>query len=342
MPEPSRQHTDFAVEEQETVSHESGFEIEELGGPDDQRIVRVSIDGVAHSSATTTYPVHFIEALAEVVGLDWLCDQIERNEDYAAMEADLELSLFSYFDREDFAGKRVLDFGCGTGASTALLSKFMPEARLVGTELDEERMRIAKLRMDVIGQQAEFFTAPSGTELNADLGRVDFIVLSAVYEHMLPDERATLLPKIWDALEPGGVLFLNQTPDVRFPFEAHTTGLPLVNYMPQALALPFSKLSKRVDNGCDWEALLRAGVRGGRPSTIIKELGAKPNEVRLLEPNGPGISRQSDIWYVAFEGRQAEKFSGMKLTLVKAACKVLKDVLRIPVAPYLSLAIQKI
>ena len=45
-----------------------------------------------------------------------------------------------------------------------------------------------------------------------DLGTFDVIMFSAVYEHLLPEERRSVLPQIWGALRPGSALCVNQTP----------------------------------------------------------------------------------------------------------------------------------
>ena len=83
--------------------------------------------------------------------------------------------------------------------------------------------------------------------LPADIGQFDYIILSAVYEHLLPSERPALLTLLWSHLRPGGVIFLAQTPYRWFPVELHTTGLPLINYLPDRLALACARrFSKRV------------------------------------------------------------------------------------------------
>jgi hypothetical protein len=81
-----------------------------------------------------------------------------------------------------------------------------------------------------------FLASPCPTALPEDLPNFDFITLSAVYEHLLPHEREEVMPRIWAALSPGGVIFINQTPHRYFPIELHSTGLPFINYLPDRLA----------------------------------------------------------------------------------------------------------
>jgi hypothetical protein len=41
------------------------------------------------------------------------------------------------------------------------------------------------------------------------------------------------MAELWRQLRLGGILFLNQTPHRYYPLEHHTTGLPLLNYLPE-------------------------------------------------------------------------------------------------------------
>ena len=69
-------------------------------------------------------------------------------------------------------------------------------------------MRKAHYNLDNL----HFKISPNENALPEDLPKVDFIVLSAVHEHLLPEERKSLMPMLWERLKPGGVIFLNQTP----------------------------------------------------------------------------------------------------------------------------------
>ena len=81
-----------------------------------------------------------------------------------------------------------------------------------------------------------FELSPSGSELPPDIGSFDYVILSAVWEHLLPAERPVITRLLWNALRPGGALLINQTPDRWSPFEHHTTGLWGINYLPDRLA----------------------------------------------------------------------------------------------------------
>ena len=69
---------------------------------------------------TTSYPLALIRAIHSTKGL-YVCDEIMREEDPRYVEHFLRHAVLSYLDPAAFAGKRVLDFGCGSGASVMVL-----------------------------------------------------------------------------------------------------------------------------------------------------------------------------------------------------------------------------
>ncbi|WKZ19248.1 MAG: class I SAM-dependent methyltransferase [Candidatus Jettenia sp. CY-1] len=91
--------------------------------------------------------------------------------------------------------KRILDFSCDAGASSIVLSRMLPNTEIVGVELDEKLLYTARLRAE--HYQAHnicFIPSPDGNNIPDKLGKFDYIILSAVYEHLLPHERKNLLP----------------------------------------------------------------------------------------------------------------------------------------------------
>lgn len=283
----------------------------------------------------TSYPAELIEAILQVKGPAYLCDEIKRDEDPAYVQDRLENEIGYFIDLRELNGKRILDFGCGGGASTFCLARLVKNAEIVGVELDRELLSIAEARKKfygccggcdtpvvtgvLAGRDAEkmppwtaatttraflstntrFLLSPSGTSLPEGLGTFDFIVLSAVYEHLLPEERKPVLAMLWAALRPGGILFINQTPNRWFPVEQHTTGLPLLNYLSDRLASSAArKWSKRGLATDDWPTLLRKGIRGGSERGIAHALtmgGAHDAEV--MRPVRVGARDGIDLWF---------------------------------------------
>jgi len=282
---------------------------------------------------TTRYPPDLIELIHATKGA-YVCDEIMREEDPGYVERAIRHEVLSYVDAAQFAGKRLLDFGCGAGASSLVMSRLLPGCEIVGIELQERLLRLAKLRAEHLGRGGlRFMLSPSGMALPEGIGEFDYIVLSAVFEHLLPAERAALLPLLWRRLKKGGVLFINQTPHRWSPIEMHTTGLPLINYLPQRAAFHLTKLARRLPRkDDDWNALLRAGIRGATVGEILAIL-RRHGAAELLAPKrGDAI----DLWHGKLSRRRAWLKKG-----AWALLKALRPLGGAHLVPELTLAIRK-
>jgi 2-polyprenyl-3-methyl-5-hydroxy-6-metoxy-1,4-benzoquinol methylase len=314
------------------LRHQHGLRVERLADGRHRLEVEPGQGGAgAAESWTTAYPAELILEI-HATKRAYVCDEIRREEDPGYVERAIRHEVLGYVDAEEFRGKRILDFGCGAGASTLVMRRLLPACELVGVELEERLLRLARLRAAYLGKpDLRFFHSPSGTALPAGLGTFDYIVLSAVYEHLLPEERRVLLPRIWSHLRPGGVLFINQTPHRYSPVEMHTTALPLINYLPDDLARRYAtRCSKRLGGNEDWPALLRAGIRGATISEIMRLLGGRAS---LLAPK---CGDQIDLWH----GKLSSRYAFFKRA-IWAALKALKPITGVHLVPELTLALRK-
>jgi predicted O-methyltransferase YrrM len=297
---------------------------------------------VQFDSCETSYPLELIRRIMEVKGLAYLCDEILRDEHPQYVEQHLRTTLLAHVAPRAFSGKRIMDFGSGGGASTMILARLFPDAEIVGVDLEVNLLSIARLRAEHYGfRNVRFLQSRSGSELPEDVGDFDFIVLCAVYEHLLPDERRQLLPQLWTRLKYGGVFFIDETPNRCFPVETHTTCLPFINYLPDPIALAFARrFSRRTLAKDSWSTLLRKGIRGATVGEVLRIL-AKADEAPVqLESIQPGIGNVIDLW---FEG-YARHAPGLYGNIKRALGNVLKGIrflTGITLVPYLSLAIQR-
>jgi 2-polyprenyl-3-methyl-5-hydroxy-6-metoxy-1,4-benzoquinol methylase len=275
----------------------------------------------ATTSCETSYPLELILSILEVKGAAWLCDEITRDQDPESIQRFFENDFLPYVTAGDFEGKRILDFGCGSGSSTMVLARMFPRSFIVGVELSPEYLGIARERQRFYGyENVTFLQSPAGTSMPDGLGQFDFIVMSAVFEHLLPGERRTVMPLLWAHLEIGGCLLLNQTPHRFFPFESHTTGLPLINYLPDRLAhFAARRFSPRELGRESWESLLRKGIRGATEREILASFGNATGDSlpALLAPRRPRHRDRVDVWYAALSPRHRA---------LKTACR---EVLRV-------------
>jgi SAM-dependent methyltransferase len=183
-----------------------------------------------------------------------------------------------------------------------------------------------------------FLPSPGADTLPAGLDDFDYIVLNGVYEHLLPEERNTLLPRIWERLKPGGVLFIGETPHRYFPYESHTTSLPFINYVPDGLALHFARrFSKRVRFDETWESLLRRGIRGATVREIMRILKGTAWVPIFLEAEKLDVKDRIDLWYkISSPARLATLKRFMAFCMTGFRC-----ITGVTLTPNLSLAISK-
>lgn len=306
--------------------------------------VKLADNSIFMSKVTceTTYPIDLIEKILSIKGPAYLCDEIRRDESPEYVQKHISYDIFGYVDKEQFKGRSVLDFGCGSAASTMVLSRMLADTRITGVELDASLLEIAELRANhyKTGDKVKFLLSPDGDSLPKDIGTFDFIFLNAVYEHLLPQERKNVLPLLWSHLKPKGILFINQTPYRWFPIENHTTsGLLFINYMPDFIASFYARrFSKRNLTNCSWPTLLRKGIRGGSVREIITILKNNTCPPILLTPSKLGLKDRIDMWYaVSSKSRHLviKKFLLQLFKLIKISTGLI-------FLPTLSLAIEKL
>lgn len=251
--------------------------------------VRPRLDGafLARDIVETTLPPSVVHEIARCEGFAWTAEAVARHENPAALEHRLSRHLFSYFSPTHFRSRRVLDFGCGTGASTLSLARLLPDSAIVGLDFDAARLALARaIAAQRAGTRAvSFVQSPSPATLPADIGMFDYVVFSEAFHHLLPAERRTLLPLLWKLLRPGGALIVHHSPHSWFPLESCASGLWMLNYLPDRtagfLARWFSSIDEEANRERDWEDLLRAGLRGVSEPEI---LGLLPANAEVLQP----------------------------------------------------------
>lgn len=283
------------------------------------------------------FPPEFIQKFAEVYQNEHFIDQLEREENPEYVEIPLKNLLFSHYSPNYFKGKKLLDFGCGTGASTCILQQLLPETSITGMDFREEHLQLGTFRAQFNGLKKINFVQiqhPLTPELKEDF---DVIVLNAVVEHLLPNERKTVLQQLWKHLKPGGTIFINETPHRYFPVETHTSGfMPFINYLPDKWAFKWVKSKKEFRHYTD-EELLRAGIRGSTVEEIFNILN-KTNNAKLLQPERLGIKNTVDLF---FENLPKNRLSKWAILLLKIITKGIFAVSGYLFTPTIAFAIRK-
>jgi SAM-dependent methyltransferase len=153
-------------------------------------------------------------------------DDILRQGHYAAKQIFCKDRLIAWSHRrrfetglrlgQQFAGKRLLDYGCGDGTFLALLDAGgAPPARAVGVELDDVQVDDCRARFADRPRLA--FERIEALEGDAHRGVYDGVVCMEVLEHVVALD--TIVDRLWRALASDGSLI------VSVPVE---TGLPLL------------------------------------------------------------------------------------------------------------------
>jgi 2-polyprenyl-3-methyl-5-hydroxy-6-metoxy-1,4-benzoquinol methylase len=327
-----------------TLKHPGGvIKIEEIGL--NQRSILVEPANrsvfVSKTQCVTSYSTELIESILSVKGPGYLVDEIMRDEDPNYVQKSIRYDVLSYVSEQELDGTRILDFGCGAGASTMILARMLPNAEIVGVELEKRLLDVASLRKKFYRfDQLELLLSPDGTKLPDQIGEFDYIMMSGVFEHLLPHERKILLPKLWGHLKPQGVLFVSQLPHRYFPFEMHTTRLPLTNYLPDKFALYYARqFSKKVKKYESWEDLLRRGIRGGSDKEIRSMLESLlPHKPILLNPRYAGVKDRIDLWYKVTASTRSSTIKNIELFVIR----MIKVLFGHIFTPLLSLAIKKL
>jgi SAM-dependent methyltransferase len=125
-------------------------------------------------------------------------------------------------------GKRVLDFGCGTGATTAALANLAKE--VVAFDVDAESVDIANKRIEEHGlsRKVQLHHADDFDAIASRLGRFDLVLMNGVIEHVpLSKEglRKRLVRTAFSMLRGKGHLYINETPNRLWPYDDHSTKL---------------------------------------------------------------------------------------------------------------------
>lgn len=177
----------------------------------------------------------------------------------------------------EITNRRVLELGCGLGASTIKILEEEPLS-VVAMDIDGPALELARRRINDFG-----FTAPTTFIRMSASGVVPvkdasfgLVVAFEVFEHVPPSLRGPLLQELYRKLEPGGHLLV-ASPNRLSPKDLHTSGLWLINYMPLHIAACYARLASSRCRGMDNEQLISAGLvpfSWWQARSALKKMGA--------------------------------------------------------------------
>ncbi len=148
----------------------------------------------------------------------------------------------------DLSGKKVVEIGCGTGASTAAFAHFVQ--KIDGYDIDKQAVDGARARMEVMGFENVALHLVNPKELITALAEThsdgaDIILLFAVLEHQTIRERHETIQLCWELLHPDGLLVVTETPNLLHYTDLHTSLLPFLHLLPSELYARYADRSPR-------------------------------------------------------------------------------------------------
>jgi S-adenosylmethionine-dependent methyltransferase len=190
-----------------------------------------------------TDPMYYPDApeayLSTSAGRKDLADNLTaRLEEFRALVAPWLNSIFA------LRGSRIIEVGCGTGSSSVSLAE--QGADIVGIDVSDRALEVARVRFDLYGLKGNFIVAnASDVGKIAAGGNVDAVIFFAVMEHMTWEERATSLKAAWNLLQSGRHLIIIETPNRLWHTDTHTSFDPFFYWLPDELAIPYSRFTRR-------------------------------------------------------------------------------------------------
>jgi ubiquinone/menaquinone biosynthesis C-methylase UbiE len=107
---------------------------------------------------------------------------------------------YAYHELGDVAGKRVVDFGCGSGANSVLLTN--RGAHVWGIDISEDLLRLARRRLAVSGREGgATFIAGSAHDMPFPDNSIDMVFGIAILHHLDLDLVSREVRRV---LKPGG------------------------------------------------------------------------------------------------------------------------------------------
>ena len=156
--------------------------------------------------------------------------------------------LFRYLQARGAKNLRVLEVGCSFGHMTEYLAE-RPEVASISTfDSDNAFVEIANTKTRELGlakiQEILYLDQLATCHLPWADGAFDLVLVVGVVEHLSVRHRRAQVDQHWRVLAPGGHIAFLDTPNRYFPYESHSLGLPLVQWLPPRLAYAYARVDK--------------------------------------------------------------------------------------------------
>jgi SAM-dependent methyltransferase len=202
--------------------------------------------------------------------------------------------LFAYLRARGAAGLRVLEIGCSFGHMTEYLAEQPEVAALTTFDTDLAFVELTRAKVEELGlavvRDVRHLDQDATRRLPWPDGAFDLVLAVGVVEHLPARWRRAQVDEHYRVLAPGGHIAILDTPNRWFPLETHSVGLPLVQWLPPALAWRYARLGRpRTYGAVSFEEFVADGT-GWRNATLADCLpsGGRAGLVDVTEESGYG------------------------------------------------------
>ena len=154
--------------------------------------------------------------------------------------------LFSYLGSARHL--RVLEVGCSFGHVTEYLDEQPQVGQVTTFDTDPAFAAMVRLKVGELGlrkvREVSCFDNAATRRLPYASGDFDLVVVMGVVEHLPGRFRRDQVDEYYRVLAAGGHIAILDTPNRLFPLETHSVGLPLVQWLPPALAYRYARLGR--------------------------------------------------------------------------------------------------
>ena len=216
---------------------EPAFELDDLG---DRRVL--TVDGRRHE---TVYSARVVRLLIERKGARRAPLYFPFKEQRARLFLD---PLFGYLRARGARGLAVLEVGSSFGHMTEYLAEQPEVAEIHCFDTDPAFVEIVRAKVEEQGltkvKEVRLLGNDETRRLPWPDARFDLVLVVGVVEHLPARNRRAQVDEYYRLLAPGGHIAILDTPNRLFPFETHSIGLPLVQWLPPRLAHAYARLGR--------------------------------------------------------------------------------------------------
>jgi len=248
--------------------------------------------------------------------------------------------LFRYFEAKGLDDLKVLEVGCSFGHITEYLNDQPSVAEIYAFDADQAFAEITRVKVEDLGlakvREVRHVTTEETSRLPFEDGAFDLVLVVGIVEHLPFENRQVYVDNYYRVLRVGGFVAFFDTPNRFFPFETHSVGLPLVQWLPPELAFMYAKAWGKL-RGVSFPEFTRPGT--GWRNASYSDCLPKSRTVELRD-----LTEEIGYGYRFFKQHVRSRKGRVVLPLL-AVFRALARRLDVPPSfflPYLNLVFQKV